>query len=159
MLTDDDLQGLFTAKERSAIARHVPWTRRVNEERTRRAAEEVDLPAFVRDHREALVMKPNDEYGGKGVFIGAEMSQADWEAALAEALRSSYVVQDKVELRRESFPELGPEGLRTRDLVVDLDPFIFEGEVGGVLTRLSGTSLANVTSGGGQVPAFVVAPR
>ena len=46
-----------------------------------------------------------------------------------------------------------------RDLVVDLDPFVFEGEVEGFLTRLSGTSLANVTSGGGQVPAFLVEPR
>jgi len=159
VLTDDDLQGLFSDEERGAIARHVPWTRRVSEERTRRDGADVDLPAHIREHRESLVMKPNDEYGGKGVFIGAEMSESDWEAALAEALRSSYVVQEKVELRREAFPELGPEGLRTRELVVDLDPFIFQGEVEGFLTRLSGTSLANVTSGGGQVPAFVVTPR
>jgi uncharacterized circularly permuted ATP-grasp superfamily protein len=159
VLTDDDLQGLFSEEERGAIARHVPWTRRVSEERTRRHGKDVDLPAYIRAHRESLVMKPNDEYGGKGVFIGAEMPEADWEAALAEALRSSYVVQDKVELRREAFPELGPEGLRTRELVVDLDPFIFQGEVEGFLTRLSATSLANVTSGGGQVPAFLVTPR
>ena len=159
VLTDDDLQGLFSDEERSAIARHVPWTRRVTEGRTRRHGGEIDLPAYVRGHRASLVMKPNDEYGGKGVFIGAEMSETEWEAALAEALRSSYVVQEKVELRREAFPELGPEGLRRRELVVDLDPFIFQGEVEGFLTRLSGTSLANVTSGGGQVPAFVVTPR
>jgi hypothetical protein len=159
VLTDDDLQGLFSESERAAIARHVPWTRRVSEERTRRGGVDIDLPEYVREHRENLVMKPNDEYGGKGVYIGAEMSASDWEAALAEALRSSYVVQDKVELRREAFPELGPEGLRTRELVVDLDPFIFQGEVEGFLTRLSGTSLANVTSGGGQVPAFLVSPR
>jgi hypothetical protein len=159
VLTDDDLQGLFSEPERAAIARHVPWTRRVSEERTRRGGVDIDLPEYVRAHRESLVMKPNDEYGGKGVHIGAEMSAADWEAALAEALRSSYVVQDKVELRREAFPELGPEGLRTRELVVDMDPFIFQGEVEGFLTRLSGTSLANVTSGGGQVPAFLVSPR
>jgi uncharacterized circularly permuted ATP-grasp superfamily protein len=159
VLTDDDLQGLFSEAERAAIARHVPWTRRVSEARTRRGGADIDLPEYVREHRERLVMKPNDEYGGKGVYIGAEMSAADWEAALAEALRSSYVVQDKVELRREPFPELGPEGLRTREFVVDLDPFIFQGEVEGFLTRLSGTSLANVTSGGGQVPAFLVAPR
>ena len=92
------------------------------------------------------------------MFIGAEMSDPQWEAALAEALRSSYVVQEKVELLRMTFPELGPE-LRFRDLVVDLDPFVFEGEVEGFLTRLSGTSLANVTSGGGQVPAFLLEPR
>jgi hypothetical protein len=159
VLTDDALQELFSEEERGAIARHVPWTRRVSEERTRRHGQDVDLPAYIRRHRESLVMKPNDEYGGKGVFIGAEMSETDWEAALVGALRSSYVVQDKVELRREAFPELGPEGLRTRELVVDLDPFLFQGEVEGFLTRLSGTSLANVTSGGGQVPAFLVTPR
>jgi uncharacterized circularly permuted ATP-grasp superfamily protein len=159
VLTDDELQGLFSEEERGAIARHVPWTRRVSEERTQRHGDDIDLPVFIREQRESLVMKPNDEYGGKGVFIGAEMSETEWEAALAEALRSSYVVQDKVELRREAFPELGPEGLRTRELVVDLDPFIFQGDVEGLLTRLSGTSLANVTSGGGQVPAFVVTPR
>jgi hypothetical protein len=103
-------------------------------------------------------MKPNDEYGGKGVFIGWEMSESDWEAALATALTSSYVVQEKVDLERRSFPELGPQGLAFRDLVVDVDPYLFDGEVEGFLTRLSGTSLANVTSGGGQVPAFLVEP-
>jgi len=158
VLTDDELQGLFTDQERAAIRAHVPWTRRVGEGKVKRYGETVDLPAFIRANRARLVMKPNDEYGGKGVFLGSEMSDSQWEAALAEALRSSYVVQEKVELLRMTFPELGPE-LRFRDLVVDLDPFVFEGEVEGFLTRLSGTSLANVTSGGGQVPAFLIEPR
>ncbi len=160
VLTDDDLQALFTPAERQAIAAHVPWTRRVQEGRTRRHGQEIDLPRFIVDNRERLVMKPNDEYGGKGVFIGWETSASDWEAALAEALQTSYVVQDKVELQRLNFPELTAAGeLVFRDLVVDLDPFVFDGEVEGFLTRLSGTSLANVTSGGGQVPAFLIAPR
>lgn len=158
VLTDDGLQSLFTEEERSAIRAHVPWTRRVREGKAQRHGATVDLPAFIRANRDGLVMKPNDEYGGKGVFIGTDMSDTEWEAALGEALRSSYVVQEKVELLRMTFPELGPE-LRFRDLVVDLDPFVFEGEVEGFLTRLSGTSLANVTSGGGQVPAFLVEPR
>ncbi|HLA76591.1 MAG TPA: hypothetical protein VJU18_03320 [Vicinamibacteria bacterium] len=158
VLTDDELEGLFTEEERAAIRAHVPWTRRVSEAKVKHYGRTVDLPAFIRENRARLVMKPNDEYGGKGVFIGAEMSDSEWESALAEALRSSYVVQEKVELLRMTFPELGPE-LRFRDLVVDLDPFVFEGEVEGFLTRLSGTSLANVTSGGGQVPAFLIEPR
>ena len=157
VLTDDALQSFFTDEERAAIRAHVPWTRRVSEGRTTRDGKPVDLPAFIRENRERLVMKPNDEYGGKGVFIGWEISATEWDAALAEALKASYVVQEKVELLRQSFPELSPE-LRFRDLVVDLDPFVFNGEVEGFLTRLSGTSLANVTSGGGQVPAFLVEP-
>jgi uncharacterized circularly permuted ATP-grasp superfamily protein len=158
VLTDDATQGLFTEDQRKAILAHVPWTRRVAEGRTTHQGASVDLPEFIRKQRERLVMKPNDEYGGKGVFIGWEMSEAEWEDALVQALASSYVVQEKVELARQSFPELAPE-LRFRDLVVDLDPFVFQGEVEGFLTRLSGSSLANVTSGGGQVPAFLVEPR
>jgi hypothetical protein len=158
VLTDDDIQPLLTGEEREAVKAHVPWTRRVVEGKVMRDGQPTDLPAFIAANRERLVMKPNDEYGGKGVFIGWEMSDTDWGAALAEALRASYVVQEKVEVGRQSFPELAPE-LRFRDFIVDLDPFVFQGEVEGFLTRLSGTSLANVSSGGGQVPAFLVEPR
>jgi hypothetical protein len=160
VLTDDALQGLFSEAERAAIAAHVPWTRRAREGRTLRDGKQIDLGAYVRANRERLVMKPNDEYGGKGVFIGWELSEAQWDEAWSTALGASYVVQEKVELLRQTFPELSADRrLVFRDLVVDLDPFVFFGEVEGFLTRLSGTSLANVTSGGGQVPAFLVAPR
>jgi uncharacterized circularly permuted ATP-grasp superfamily protein len=158
VLTEDDLQDRFSAPEREAIRTHVPWTRRVREGRATRGGERIDLTEFIRRHRERLVMKPNDEYGGKGVFIGWETSETEWESALATALRSSYVVQERVEVERARFPVLDP-GLELRDLVVDLDPFVFDGEVEGFLTRLSGSSLANVTSGGGQVPSFLVEPR
>jgi hypothetical protein len=164
VLTEDALQGLFSPEERAAIRAHVPWTRRVAQGRTSRGGESVDLPAFILKNRDRLVMKPNDEYGGKGVFIGWEKTDAEWTEALETALSASYVVQEKVDLVRQSFPEIQPGdggrgSLSFRDLVVDLDPFVFEGEVEGFLTRLSGTSLANVTSGGGQVPAFLVEPR
>jgi len=159
VLTDDAMQGLFTGDERSAIRAHVPWTRRVTESRVTRRGEEVDLPAFVLAHRERLVMKPNDEYGGKGVFIGWEMTDTDWARALEEALSSSFVVQERVDVVRQGYPRLVSEdgsdraGLEQGDFVVDLNPYVFGGEVEGFLTRLSATSLANVTSGAGQVPS------
>ena len=160
VLTDESLQTGFDADERAAIAAHIPWTRRLAEGRTTHAGTAIDLLPFVRANRDRLVMKPNDEYGGKGVFLGWEMSESEWDAAVAEGLLASYVVQEKVELQRQSFPELAEDGsIRHRDLVIDLDPFVLQGEVEGFLTRLSGTSLANVTSGGGQVPAFLLEPR
>ena len=110
------------------------------------------------DRRAELVLKPNDEYGGKGVFLGFESTAAEWDAAIAASLSSAYVVQRKVEIGRQAFPLIAP-GLPSKDFVVDLDPYLFFGEVEGFLTRLSGSSLANVTSGGGQVPAFVVEGR
>src|SRR5438132_13269074 len=54
VLTDDELQSLFTGEERAAIAAHVPWTRRVRAGHTLRRGEKVDLPDVLRKHRDRL---------------------------------------------------------------------------------------------------------
>jgi hypothetical protein len=43
--------------------------------------------------------------------------------------------------------------------LVDLDPMLFNGRVGSAFTRLSSTELANVSSGGGMVPTFIIDKR
>jgi hypothetical protein len=68
------------------------------------------------------------------------------------------VVQEKIAIRREVFPMQTSNGVDMRDMLVDLAPYLFRGQMAGFLTRLSSTGLANVTSGGGQVPAMVVEP-
>jgi hypothetical protein len=63
-------------------------------------------------------------------------------------------------VRREKFPRFNPgEGAVIGDMLVDCAPYLFRGTLAGFLTRLSATGLANVTSGGGQVPSFVVTRR
>jgi hypothetical protein len=69
------------------------------------------------------------------------------------------VVQQRIAVRREVFPVRTPNGIEMRDMLVDFAPYLFRGRMAGCLTRLSSTGLANVTSGGGQVPSFVVDPR
>jgi hypothetical protein len=71
----------------------------------------------------------------------------------------AWVAQERIAVRREPFPVCGGNGVEMRDMLVDFAPYIFRGKLAGYLTRLSATGLANVTSGGGQVPAFVVTGR
>jgi uncharacterized circularly permuted ATP-grasp superfamily protein len=116
----------------------------------------------LRENRETLVLKPNDEYGGAGVTLGWETSSGAWEAAIERALSErpgNWIVQERIEVRRETFPVCTDEGIVERDMLVDFAPYLFRGKVAGYLTRLSSTGLANVTSGGGQVPAFVVSDK
>jgi hypothetical protein len=69
-------------------------------------------------------------------------------------------VQERIPIRREVFPWITPaDGVEFKDMLVDFAPYLFRGKLSGFLTRLSATGLANVTSGGGQVPAFRVTPR
>ncbi|OLB86334.1 MAG: hypothetical protein AUI15_31335 [Actinobacteria bacterium 13_2_20CM_2_66_6] len=146
LLSDDRYQRLYTPAQRTAIQRHIPWTRRVRPE----------LAEEIARRRETLVLKPNDEYGGKGVVLGWTVDQAEWESAIDVATTQSYVVQEAVEIPRVPFP-VAIDGIRYLDLAVDLDPYLFNGRVGGFMTRVSAAALLNVTAGAGSVvPTFVI---
>jgi len=159
VLTDERNREIFSMEERELIRRHVPWTRLVADVRSTRAGEAIGLLEYVRGRRENFVLKPNDEYGGAGVMLGWEMDAAGWDAALEKAVAApagSWVVQEKIAVRREVFPYVENGTVTMRDMLVDFAPYLFRGKMSGFLTRLSSTGLANVTSGGGQVPSFVV---
>ena len=163
VLTDDRFAGLFDAADLRVARTHVPWTRLVAEGTTHRGEADIDLVPHIRANRETLVMKPNDEYGGIGVTLGWECSEAEWDRALDKALGAAlgaWVVQEKIHVRRELFPKFEPgQGAKIGDMLVDCAPYLFRGKLAGFLTRLSATGLANVTSGGGQVPSLVVKAR
>lgn len=157
LLTDDALQGEFSADERAAIAQHVPWTRLVRPGETTYQGERIDLLEFARKHQERLLLKPNDEYGGKGIVIGWETDAGAWGQALSDALQSPFVVQERVEIAYEDYPAMVDGQLHIGRRLVDTDPFIFGTEVDGSLTRLSTVTLLNVTAGGGSTaPVFVI---
>jgi uncharacterized circularly permuted ATP-grasp superfamily protein len=160
VLTDSRNDALFSAAERALIAAHVPWTRIVADTQTVRHGRPESLLRLAEQDRESLVLKPNDEYGGTGVTLGWETPAPAWSAALNEALRhppGTWVLQERIPVKRETFPMFNAAGEVTmREMLVDCAPYLFRGRMAGYLTRLSSTGLANVTSGGGQVPAFVV---
>lgn len=163
VLTDPAFAALFAPADRATVAGHVPWTRLVREGRTERQGETVDLIEYARRHRQDLVLKPNDDFGGHGVTLGWEASDAEWDATLSKALAAgddAWVVQEKIKVRRELFPRFEPgKGAALADMLIDCAPYLYRGKLTGFLTRLSAGGLANVTSGGGQVPSFIVAPR
>jgi uncharacterized circularly permuted ATP-grasp superfamily protein len=155
ILSDPEYAHLFTSEQIEILRCHIPWTRRVHAGVTSFAGEEHDLIDLVRREREQLVLKPNDDYGGHGVFLGWESSAEDWERAIALALERPYVVQQRVPLRKVPMPTF-TDGLHLQDMFVDFNPFLFHNEVEGALIRLSNSSLLNVTSGGGQTALLVL---
>jgi hypothetical protein len=161
VLTDERYRSLFTADEQQMIAGHVPWTRRVRAGRTEYFGESIDLIEFISEHRDRLVLKPNDDYGGHGIYIGWNIDEIGWDEALRNALANGdYLVQERVPTARESFPAITEDGrIQFAEQLVDLDPLLFNGKVGSAFTRLSSNELANVTAGGGMVPTFVISKK
>ena len=161
VLHDERNAHLFDETEREAIARSIPWTRVVAERRTMHDGTEVDLLPFVAEHREQLVLKPNDDYGGKGIVLGWEVSDQAWQRSVQQALREPYIVQQRIELPTEAYPSLVDGRVVLADRMVDTAPYVAYGDhVDGCLSRLSTAALLNVTAGGGsQTPTFIAEKR
>ena len=161
VLSDERNAALFGDDEREAIAAHIPWTRVVEERRTMHDGADVDLLEFASANRERLVLKPNDEYGGKGIVLGWEVSQSEWDAALRTAVAEPYIVQQRIALPTEPYPSLVDGRAVIAERMVDTAPYATYGAyVDGCLSRLSTAALLNVTAGGGsQTPTFIAERR
>lgn len=159
VLTNEKYAQLFSESELAAIKTHVPWTRKFRAEKTFNNGENIDLIEWTRHNKGKLVLKPNDDYGGHGIYIGWAGDEKAWDEAIRIALADGdYLVQERVETSKEMFPMLlGDQGnFQFVEQLVDLDPLLFNGRVGSAFTRLSSSELANVSSGGGMVPTFII---
>ncbi len=156
ILSDNRFHRLFTSEQLEAIRRHIPWTRLVEDVRTSFEDEDVDLLELIRSRREMCVLKPVDDYGGKGITFGWESSESEWDDAISHALEVPFVVQQRAGVERTSIPVYRDGEAAIEKLNVDFDPFLFMGEVDGGMVRLASGSLVNITQGGGETALAIL---
>lgn len=161
VLTNERYEHLFDADELAVIRAHVPWTRRFRDEETRYADADISLVQWTHENSHKLVLKPNDDYGGHGIYIGWNSTAEEWNSAIETALSDGdYLVQERVKTAKENFPMVTADGgWQMAEQLVDLDPLLFMGKVGSAFTRLASNELANVTAGGGMVPTFIISKK
>ena len=155
-LTDERYTSMLPVEQREAMARHIPWTRMLRDCRTMFRGLRINLLEFVRANRQYFVIKPNDEYGGKGVTLGFASSQSEWDDAIQQSMAYRCVVQETVDIHREPFMMKTDSGWQLVPTIIDLDPYLNGPLMGGCLTRTSASNLANVTAGGGTLPMFIL---
>ena len=161
VVSDERQAHLLSSAQRLAVAAHVPWTRVVEERTTSYGGESVDLLPFVAGRRESMVLKPNDDYGGKGIVLGWTVDDATWQAAVRAALTEPFIVQERVDIPSELWPEWVDGALHIGPRMLDTAPFMVDGTMmSGCLTRIGTDPVLNVTAGGGSnVPTFLVEER
>ena len=158
LLTNPSFTEHFDRHQRRIFRDHVLWTRLLTERRTQGPdGDAIDLVPWAARSRDRLVLKPNREYGGIGVVLGDEVSDADWDDALHRALANpgSHVVQELSPTPAEPVLQLSPDGALeevTRYQAAGLIP----GRSGlGIFARFAASRVVNVHAGGG-VAAFMV---
>lgn len=164
--------------ERGATVRAVPWTRLLAHGPAVGPTGEAidDFPGWVQANAARLVLKRSWDYGGKGVFLGSEVADGASTQARAQALlgrsggelvgwrelvdfaladRDAWVVQELVNAAPERHLRVGPGGVETRELWVDLSAFTNVGTAprpAGGAVRASESRIVNILGGGGLAP-------
>ena len=157
LLTDEALVAKFPIAERKAIREHVPWTRVVKAGKTTGREEPIDdLIQYIRQNREKLVLRPNDEYSDLHSYIGYEHDEGSWSRAIREAERSPYVVQESVKPARTVFPLMNFGHLEFKEMQVDVQPQAFLGKVAGCSSYVSSSGSGGYSLAGGITPTFII---
>ena len=140
-----------------AIREHVPWTRVVKAGKTTGREEAIDdLIQYIKQNREKLVLRPNDEYSDLHSYIGYEHDEGSWSRAIREAERSPYVVQESVKPARTVFPLMNFGHLEFKEMQVDVQPQAFLGKVAGCSSYVSSSGAGSYSLASGITPTFII---
>ena len=133
----------FPDDERQAILAHLPTTRHLTE----RAAED------VRRCKDAWVVKPADGYGGFGISIGRDVTQAAWESALNAGIQSRCLLQAYVPVPRMRVARTTADGgVSWKEQHLTLSIWCHGGRMSGAYARAGDGNVVNVHQGGGIGP-------
>jgi hypothetical protein len=159
ILTDDQFAHHFSAAQWRIFGRHVLWTRLIRDTRTADdSGRVIDLIPYIVKHREELVIKPNREFGGAGVKLGAEATPSEWEQILKEAVSQPYrfVVQRYAPVRIKEFPVVRDDGSVGGESFHVTCGFIVSASAIGILGRASKKSVVNIAQRGGLTTVLMI---
>ena len=154
VITDPRFQTIYSDDELDLIRKTIPWTKILADTEVLFGEREVRLREFTRYHKDLLVLKPANMYGGKDVYLGQETEQKVWENILEEHIGDeSWVVQLYIDIPRDLFPEIDRPAT-IKEKYVNINPFALLNQYSGTITRVSDSPVINVSAGGGLVPTL-----
>ncbi len=153
VLFDPRTRAFLTPEEGAFIDAHVPRTYRLKRDGS------VDLETVLATKDEWIV-KPEDDYGAHGVYLGLDMDDEAWRAAIENSLDKGFVVQEfypphRIDMLRPEVPEDGNtfkvQAWRTMPGL-----YVYNGELAGLYCRESLEGIIALDRGGVCTPSFKV---
>lgn len=155
VLQNPGFSRFFTEEERELVHRHVPWTHSVEDVECDYHGERGKLLELVRDHKDELVLKPSDLYGGKGVSFGIEENPDRWRRLIREELNKDYIVQEFITIPSMPIGVWNKE-MRMETRLIHLGEYVFGGRFCGFYCRAADRPILNKVSRELLVPCLVL---
>jgi hypothetical protein len=137
---DDSYDDLFPpalADDLATVRNVIPWTRKIKERLVLADGAEVEARSHLLDAREDLVIKHANAYSSAAVFIGEDADPAEWGGIVERSFEGDWIVQEKIELPEIDVEYWEDDRLHTARCIYNVNPYIYDGKLGGFLNRAS----------------------
>jgi len=134
------------ASDLETVRRIIPWTKKI-EEKLLINGVEVDSRGFLLMNREKLVVKHVNSYSSMDVHVGVDADEKKWAGIVEETLQGDWIVQELIDLPEIEIEYWEDGGVKKEKCIYNVNPYIYNGELGGFYVRASTDKLTSFKVG------------
>ncbi len=154
---DEAFRKLLTPDEIQSIDKYIPWTDWSNKQEITYQGQNHNLPKWALANKDILVFKPIHSFGGRDVILGRDTEVNQWEKTVAELTKESgWLIQEYIEIPTIESIDQVDGNLVKGQLFSNINPWVIDGKVKGLYTRISKSRVINVTTGGGVAASLII---
>jgi hypothetical protein len=150
LFKDEAYDDVFPAslREDLAVVREViPMTRKIKERLALPDGREVDGRSWLVENRANVVIKHANAYSSAAVFIGEDAGEAEWREIVEKSMEGDWIVQELIDLPTIDIEYWEDGRLHTIECIYNVNPYIYDGRLGGFLNRASTDKLTSFKPG------------
>ena len=159
LFSDEQYDDVFPpelASELEVVRGIIPWTKKIKPRMVLPDGSEAAARPWLVANRKGLVIKHANAYASAAVFIGMDTETGRWEEIVDESLKGDWVVQEVLDLPEMDLKYWEDGQVKTARCIYNVNPYMYDGKIGGFLNRASTDKLTSFKSGeiAAVVPCF-----
>jgi hypothetical protein len=150
LFNDEVYEDVFPAEleeDLATVRDIIPWTKKIKDRLVLADGREVDARPFLLAEQNDLVIKHANAYSSAAVFIGEDIDAGQWQEIVDESLKGDWIVQERIELPEMDIEYWEDDQIKTARCIYNVNPYIYDGKLGGFLARASTDKLTSFKSG------------
>jgi len=150
LFKDEEYESVFPEylkNDLNIVREIIPWTKKIKDKIITAEGTEVNARDFLIKEKDRLVIKHANAYSSSAVFIGDDVAEDKWADIVEKSLGGDWVVQARIDLPETIFEYWEDDQIKSAKCIFNVNPYIYDGELGGFLNRASTDKLTSFKSG------------
>jgi len=148
VLHDEGSRYIFTPDELNFIKNHIPYTKLLS-------LDDKNSIEYAIQNKDSLILKPCDLYAAKGVFVGKDTPQEQWDILIKEKTLQHYIIQEFCPPPRYDLLVTDGKDLHFEPFNVMIGLFMYNEKFKGIYSRVGRQNIIANISESFTLPNFV----